>query len=78
MCILAGAMSNVNFTPDKYFRIGYVLCHYVSFVIFNDLFPLFSHMGITAIDLQRGDLDKIINALADSLLEVREAKGVNK
>lgn len=55
-----------------------MLCHYVSFVIFNDLFPLFSHMGITAIDPQRGDLDKIINALADSLLEVREAKGVNK
>ena len=33
-----------------------------------------SHMGLTAIDASRGDIDKIISALGDSLQEARAAK----
>lgn len=36
------------------------------------------HLGVTAIDPQRGDIDKVISALSDSLVEAREAKGISK
>jgi alanine-glyoxylate transaminase/serine-glyoxylate transaminase/serine-pyruvate transaminase len=32
------------------------------------------HMGITAVDSQRGDIDKIISSLKDSLVEAEASK----
>jgi len=41
----------------------------------KDKYFRIGHMGITAVDIQRGDIDKIINSLTDALVE---AKACNK
>lgn len=61
-------------SSDKYFRIGLA-----SFIFFahhdRPLIPFHNrHMGITVVDSQRGDIDKIINSLRESLAEAMAGK----
>jgi hypothetical protein len=35
-----------------------------------------SHMGLTAVDGSRGDLDKIIQGLQETIREAKAAKGI--
>ncbi len=37
---------------------------------------LHSHMGISVVDAQRGDIENVITALKESVAEARASKGV--
>ena len=58
---------------DKYFRIGCVyplIC-----VAATHLTCLISrHMGVSVVDSSRGDIDKIISAVQETLAEARASK----
>lgn len=57
---------------EKYFRIGYVTK--TSHTKLNIDKLIFRHMGVTVVNKERGDLDKLTAALKDSVREAVASK----